>query len=64
MTKQVIEYGGVPVGIVVPDQGKLRFIAVKFHVHALDGERYGSPTEVVRAIHRLMAESVCITRAA
>lgn len=33
MAKQVIEYAGVPVGIVVPDKDLLKFIAVKFHVH-------------------------------
>ena len=32
MKKQVIEYAGVPVGIVIPDEDRLKFIAVKFHV--------------------------------
>lgn len=41
MKKQVIEYAGVPVGIVIPDEDRLKFIAVKFHVHDLDEQRFG-----------------------
>ena len=36
MQRQVVEYAGVPVGILVPDSDRLKFIAVKFHVHDLD----------------------------
>ncbi|MBB4215955.1 hypothetical protein FHT79_003142 [Rhizobium sp. BK212] len=54
MKKQVIEYAGVPVGIVIPDDDRLKFIAVKFHVHDLDEQRFGSPDEVRLAIHDLM----------
>jgi hypothetical protein len=54
MKKQVIEYAGVPVGIVVPDEDRLKFIAVKFHVHDLDEQRFSSPDEVKLAIHDLM----------
>jgi hypothetical protein len=50
MQKQVIEYGGEPVGIVVPDQDRLRFIAVKFHVIDLDDQRFASADEVRLAI--------------
>lgn len=50
MQKQVIEYGGEPVGIVVPDQGRLKFIAVKFHVIDLDEQRFASADEVRLAI--------------
>ena len=57
MAKQVIEYAGIPVGIVVPDKDMLKFIAVKFHVHELDGQYFGSPSEVLRAIHKLMSAS-------
>ena len=39
MQKQVIEYGGEPVGIVVPDEDRLKFIAVKSHVIDLDKRR-------------------------
>jgi hypothetical protein len=57
MAKQVIEYAGVPVGIVVPDKDLLKFIAVKFHVHDLDGQHFAAPSDVQRAIHKLMSAS-------
>lgn len=55
MVKQVIEYAGIPVGIVIPDKDLLKFIAVKFHVHDLDGQHFSSPAEVRRAIHTMMS---------
>lgn len=54
MQKQVIEFAGQPVGIVVPDDGMLKFIAVKFHVHDLDNQRFQSPADVVRAIAKML----------
>lgn len=57
MQKQVIEYGGEPVGIVVPDDNRLKFIAVKFHVIDLDEQRFGSADEVKLAIHDHLARS-------
>jgi hypothetical protein len=57
MKKQVIEYAGVPVGIVVPDDDQLRFIAVKFHVHDLDERRFGSADEVRVAIRDLLSRN-------
>jgi hypothetical protein len=53
MTRQVIEYAGIPVGIVVPDEGALKFIAVKFHVYDLDGQHFAAASDVLRAIHKL-----------
>lgn len=50
MQKQVIEHGGLPVGIAIPDSGKLRFIAVKFHVIDLDERRFASVGELRAAI--------------
>ena len=50
MQKQVIEYAGEPVGIVVPDNDRLRFIAVKYHVIGLDEQRFSSADEVRLAI--------------
>ncbi|RWX79346.1 hypothetical protein EPK99_12435 [Neorhizobium lilium] len=50
MQRQVIEFGGLPVGIAVPDQGELRFIAVKFHVIDLDDQRFPSIGELKLAI--------------
>jgi len=55
MKKQVIEYAGVPVGIVVPDNDRLKFIAVKYHVHDLDEQRFSTPDEVRLAIRDLLA---------
>ncbi len=55
MQKQVIEFAGVPVGIVIPDADRLKFIAVKFHVHDLDEQHFDSPVEVKRAIRDLLA---------
>lgn len=54
MDKQVIEYAGEPVGIAVPENGKLKFIAVKFHVMDLDEQLFPTAEEVSAAIHRLV----------
>ena len=54
MQKQVIEFGGEPVGIVVPDQDRLKFIAVKFHVIDLDEQRFDTPDQVRLAIRDLV----------
>ncbi|CAN7456598.1 hypothetical protein LJR030_004698 [Rhizobium sp. LjRoot30] len=55
MQKQVIEFAGIPVGIVIPDDDRLKFIAVKYHVHALDEQLFDSPAAVKRAIANLLA---------
>lgn len=44
MQKQVIEFAGEPVGIVIPDNDRLKFIAVKFHVHDLTNRSSTAPT--------------------
>ncbi len=54
MQKQVIEFAGEPVGIVVPDDNRLKFIAVKFHVHDLDEQRFDSADDVRLAIRNLV----------
>lgn len=54
MQKQVIEFGGEPVGIVVPDENRLKFIAVKFHVIDLDEQRFDTPDDVRVAIRDLV----------
>ncbi|CAN7372344.1 hypothetical protein [Rhizobium sp. LjRoot254] len=54
MSKQVIEYAGEPVGIAVPENGKLKFIAVKFHVMDLDEQVFPSAEAVNAAIRRLV----------
>ncbi|MBX9457348.1 MAG: hypothetical protein KL863_15790 [Rhizobium sp.] len=55
MEKQVIEYAGEPVGIAVPENGKLKFIAVKYHVMGLDEHVFPTREEMSAAIHRLVA---------
>lgn len=52
MQKQVIDYAGLPVGIVIPDGDLLKFIAVKYHVIDLDGQRFKSPGDVRVAIRK------------
>jgi len=56
MQKQVIEFAGEPVGIVVPDDNRLKFIAVKFHVHDLDEQRFDSAEDVRVAIRNLVRD--------
>ena len=51
MFKQVVEYAGVPVGILVPRDESLTFLAVKFHVMGLDGRRFSSLQDARNAIH-------------
>jgi len=53
MTKQVVEYAGQPVGIAVPENGNLKFIAVKYHVMELDNHVYPSVAAVQHAIRSL-----------
>ena len=55
MTKEVIEYAGQQVGIAVPENGNLKFIAVKFHVMELDNKLYPSVAAVQNAIRTLEA---------
>lgn len=55
MQKHVIEYAGIPVGIVIPFEDYLQFVAVKFHVIGLDGQRFRSLSDVRRAIQSHVA---------
>lgn len=54
MQRQTIEYQGLPVGIAVPNDDKLRFIAVKFHVIDLDNRQFSSVAELTSAIRAHM----------
>ena len=54
MQKLVIEFAGEPVGIVIPDNDRLKFIAVKFHVHDLDEQKFDSADDVRIAIRDLV----------
>jgi hypothetical protein len=64
MQKQVIEYAGEPVGIVVPDNDRLKFIAVKFHVIDLDEQRFSSADEVRLAIRNHVRDQAIADRRA
>ncbi|HEV7308893.1 MAG TPA: hypothetical protein VGO04_19510 [Ensifer sp.] len=55
MSKQVIEFGGEAVGVVVPDEDRFKFLAVKYHVWDLDAKRFGSADEARAAIRQLLA---------
>lgn len=50
MKRQEVVYDGVPVGIVIPQDGVLRFVAVKFHVIDLDKKLFKSLGELNNAI--------------
>ncbi|WP_075292385.1 hypothetical protein [Pararhizobium arenae] len=55
MNKQVIEFAGEAVGVVVPEADYLKFVAVKYHVWDLDSRRFGSADEARAAVRQLVA---------
>lgn len=55
MNRQVIEYDGEAVGVVVPDEDRVKFLAVKYHVWDLDAQRFRSADEARTAIRHLLA---------
>ncbi|MCQ4634443.1 hypothetical protein GB927_030710 [Shinella sp. CPCC 100929] len=63
MQKQVIEIGGEAVGVVVPDEDRLKFVAVKYSVWDLDSQRFSSADEVRVAIRRLLSDPSASARA-
>jgi hypothetical protein len=54
MNKQVIEFGGEAVGVVVPEAGRLKFVAVKYHVWDLDSRHFRTADEARAAVRQLM----------
>ena len=48
--KQVVEYQGVPVGVLIPRDDALAFMAVKYDVMELDGRCFSSAAEAREAI--------------
>jgi hypothetical protein len=52
--KQVIEFGGEAVGVVVPEAGRLKFVAVKYHVWDLDSRHFRTADEARAAVRQLM----------
>ncbi|MCJ8055261.1 hypothetical protein GB928_010840 [Shinella curvata] len=63
MQKQVIEIGGEALGVVVPDEDRLKFVAVKYSVWDLDSQRFSSADEVRMAIRRLLNDPSAAQRA-
>jgi hypothetical protein len=57
MQKHVVEYAGIPVGILIPSEDSLKFVAVKFHVMGLDGQQFRSLVDVRRAIRAHLTDS-------
>jgi hypothetical protein len=53
MSKQTVEFAGEAVGALVPDNGQLRFLAVKYSVWSLDGRVFATPDEARKAIAAL-----------
>ncbi|NHT74389.1 hypothetical protein C8J35_10320 [Rhizobium sp. PP-F2F-G38] len=48
--RQVIEINGEAVGVVVPDAGTLKFVAVKYHVWELDAQRFATADAARHAV--------------
>jgi hypothetical protein len=53
MRKQTIEFAGEAVGALMPDNGQLRFIAVKYSVWSLDGSLFATSEDARKAIAAL-----------
>ena len=58
MTKHVVEYQGVAVGVLLPRDGCLAFMAVKYDVMELDGKSFSSPTEARDAVRAHLTQRV------
>ncbi len=54
--KQVVEYQGIPVGVLIPRDDCLAFMAVKYDVMELDGRHFLSAAEVREAIRALVRQ--------
>lgn len=50
MQRQAVVFNGQEVGIVVPEENRLRFIAVRFHVIDLDNKVFDTLADIRRAI--------------
>ncbi|MBB3317620.1 MULTISPECIES: hypothetical protein [unclassified Rhizobium] len=55
MQRQAVIFGGQEVGIAVPADSRLRFIAVRFHVIDLDNLVFDTITDIHRAIRQHLA---------
>ncbi|QSY98283.1 hypothetical protein J2J97_29755 (plasmid) [Rhizobium bangladeshense] len=57
MQKQAVVFNGQEVGIVVPVENRLKFIAVRFNVIDLDNRLFNTVIEIRRAITEHLASS-------
>ena len=60
MIKQVVEYQNVPVGVLIPRDGRLAFMAVKYDVMELDGRSFASPAEAREAVRAHVTRRVAL----
>ena len=58
--KQVVEYQGIPVGVLLPRDGTLAFMAVKFDVIELDGKTYSSIAEARDAVRAHLSQRIML----
>ncbi|MEK1944934.1 MAG: hypothetical protein AAAB36_05045 [Ensifer adhaerens] len=58
--KQVVEYQGIPVGVLIPRDGRLAFMAVKYDVMELDGKSFSSPSEAQEAVRAHVTQRVAV----
>ena len=54
--KQVLEFQGIPVGVLLPRDGCLTFMAVKFDVMELDGRLFSSAADAREAVRAHVAK--------
>ncbi|MDO3437072.1 hypothetical protein QWJ46_31165 [Rhizobium sp. CBN3] len=57
MQKQAVVFNGQEVGIAVPVENRLKFIAVRFNVIDLDNRLFDTVIEIRRAITEHLASS-------
>jgi len=57
MQKQAVVFNGLEVGIAVPVENRLKFIAVRFNVIDLDNRLFDTIMEIRRAITEHLASS-------
>jgi hypothetical protein len=62
MMKQVVDYQGIQVGVLIPRGGSLAFMAVKYDVIELDGRSFSSATEAREAVRNHVAQRMDLAR--
>lgn len=51
----LIEVDGIAAGIAMPDQGRVRFIAIDRRFELLDGSHFSNPMRAEKAAQKLLA---------